>query len=326
MGKIDRLFHCEHTIVGERLQGTRGAGYVRFDVSEPTFPGAVEPERAGKIESAGLRLSYVEWGDPDAPPIVLCHGMWDHARGFSVLAPLLADHFRVIAIDARGHGDSDWADAYCWPCDVVDIVNVLRWIGRPVHLVGHSKGGGQATDAARVLPQAVRKVVNIDGFGPPPLAERDLPTPARFVEYLNARRHASQRQRRRSHESLDRLIERRGAQNPRLPKAWLRYFVFHAARRDEDGWRWKSDPFMAHVFGPWCPEWIAPGYTTLKVPMLAIMGSEKDTWGPLPEQIVGPRLAMVPRLTRVTIEGAGHFVHMERPTETAAAILDFLRE
>jgi pimeloyl-ACP methyl ester carboxylesterase len=295
-------------------------------VSVPTFPGAVEPERVGTIESIGLQLSYLEWGDPDAPPVVMCHGMWDHARSFAVLAPLLAEHFRVIAIDARGHGDSNWADAYAWPCDVVDIVNVLRWVGRPVCLVGHSRGGGQATDAARALPELVRKVVNIDGFGPPPLSEQDLPTPARCVEFLDARRRASQRQRWRPYESLDQLVERRSAQNPRLSKRWLRYFVFHGARRDEDGWRWKSDPFMAHVFGPWRPEWIAPGYVTLKVPMLAIMGSEEDTWGPLPEEIVAARLATVPNLTRVTIEGAGHFVHMERPAETARAILDYLNE
>ena len=294
-------------------------------MTEETFPGAVEPDRVGKIESSGVHLSYIEWGDPGAPPVVMCHGMWDHARGFAVLAPLLAEHFRVIAVDARGHGDSDWADAYSWPCDVVDIVTVLRWIGRPTHLVGHSKGGGQTTDAARVMPELVSKLVNIDGFGPPPLSEQEIATPARSVEYLNARRHASQRQSWRPYESLDQLVERRGAQNPRLPKPWLRYFVFHAARRDDDGWRWKSDPFMAHVFGPWRPEWIAPGYASLKVPMLAITGSEKDTWGPLPEEIVGPRLARVPNLTRVTIEGAGHFVHMERPAETARAILDYLR-
>lgn len=273
-----------------------------------------------------MRLNYLEWGDPNATPIVLCHGMWDHARGFAVLAPLLAEQFRVIAIDARGHGGSGWADAYSWPCDIIDIVNVLRWVGRPSHLVGHSKGGGQATDAARVLPEQVLKLVNIDGFGPPPLSEREMATPARCAEYLNERRRAARRQSWRPYESLEQLIERRAAQNPRLPRRWLQYFVFHAAREDDDGWRWKSDPFMAQGFGPWQPEWIAPGYATLEVPMLAIAGSEKDTWGPLAEEIVGPRLARVPDLRRVTIDGAGHFVHMERPVETAGAILDYLRE
>ena len=52
-------------------------------------------------------------------------------RGFDLLAPLLSERWRVIAFDARGHGESDWADAYDWPVDVVDIVAILRSLGRP---------------------------------------------------------------------------------------------------------------------------------------------------------------------------------------------------
>src|SRR5262245_397371 len=122
---------------------------------EPDFPGAAPPERTAGVTSLGLRLNVLEWGDPGNTPLVLCHGMWDHARSFAVLAPLLARRFRVVAIDARGHGDSHWADAYAWVADVIDIVNVLRTLGRPAHLVGHSKGGGQATDAARAAPALV---------------------------------------------------------------------------------------------------------------------------------------------------------------------------
>jgi pimeloyl-ACP methyl ester carboxylesterase len=58
--------------------------------------------------------------------------------------------------------------------------------------------------------------------------------------------------------------------------------------------------------------------------MLAVTGSEDDTWGPLPEAILGARLVHVRRLQRATVAGAGHFVHIERPRETAAAILDWL--
>src|SRR5262249_8547185 len=135
-----------------------------------------------------LRLNVLEWGDPTAPPVVLCHGMWDHARSFAVFAPRLARRFRVVAMDARGHGDSAWAGAYCWATDVIDIVNVLRSLGRPAHLLGHSKGGGQATDAARVAPMLVRKLVNIDGFGPPPFPPDEVPPPAQLARFLDIRR------------------------------------------------------------------------------------------------------------------------------------------
>ena len=290
---------------------------------EPNYPGAVAPERERTFESVGVRLHALEWGDPAATPMVMCHGMWDHARSFAVLAPLLAERFCVIALDARGHGDSTWAAAYTWPADVHDIVCVLRALGRPAHLVGHSKGGGQATDAASVAPDRVRQVVNIDGFGPPPFPIGESPLPP-MRDFLDARRRMTQRNAWRPYASLDALVERRRHQNPRLSREWLRYFIFHGAHEGHDGWRWKHDPHMGHGFGPWRPEWIGPGYAALRAPMLAIVGSENDTWGPLPEAILAERLAHVKRLERCTIAGAGHFVHNEKPVETARAMLDFL--
>ena len=290
----------------------------------PSFPGAVEPERQSRVESLGLNLNLLEWGDPASVPLVLCHGMFDHGRSFATLAPLLADRYRVIAVDARGHGDSDWADAYTWAVDVADIVTVLRTLDRPCHLLGHSKGGGQAIEAARIVPELVRQLVNIDGFGPPPLGLDLAEVPQRFAQYLDGRRRRGAQHAWRPYGSLDDLIERRKGQNPRLSREWLRYFLYFGARESEECWRWKCDPIMGDGFGPWRPDWIAPGYAGLEMPMLAIAGSEEDTWGPLPEKLLAERLAYVPRLTRATIPGAGHFVHIEQPAKTAAAILDFL--
>lgn len=303
---------------------TLTADSVSSTMTEPSCPGTAPPERSHSLESFGVRLNLLEWGDPDAPPVLLCHGMFDHARSFGRLAPTLAERFRVLSLDFRGHGDSAWADAYNWPLDVLDIINVLAWIDRPTHLVGHSKGGGQVIDAASAAPQRVRQVVNIDGFGPPPFEDEHLPKPHRFSQFLDARRAAHERQEWRSYPTLDDLVRRRGQQNPRLDGEWLRYFVFHAARQQEEGWRWKSDPYMAQNFGPWKPEWIAPGYKALRAPVLAVVGSERDTWGPLPESILAPRLDNLAQLERSTINGTGHFVHMEKPDETAAVILEFL--
>jgi pimeloyl-ACP methyl ester carboxylesterase len=81
---------------------------------------------------------------------------------------------------------------------------------------------------------------------------------------------------------------------------------------------------MTHGFSPWRPEWISLSYEALDAPMLAITGSEQDTWGPLPEKILRERLRPVKDLERRTVQGAGHFVHIEYPAETAKLILDFL--
>src|ERR1041385_377322 len=132
-------------------------------MNAPTYPGAVEPERTRSIVSLGLRINLAEWGDPAAPPALLCHGGWDHARSFALLAPLLARRLRVIAMDIRGHGDSEWASFYPWMTSVIDIVNVLRSLGRPAVLIGHSMGGGQAADAAKISPELIRVLGSIDG-------------------------------------------------------------------------------------------------------------------------------------------------------------------
>ncbi len=290
----------------------------------PTFPGAVEPARSRRVASLGLSIHVVEWGDPEAPPLLLCHGFWDHVRSFATLAPLLARRFRVVAMDARGHGDSDWAGAYTWVTWVTDIVNVIRDIGQPVYLVGHSMSGGQTVDASRAAPELVRKLVNIDGFGPPPNDPNQMSELQELRRYLDYRRRLAQKPDWNPYPTLDELVRRRRAQNPRLSEAWLRYFLHWGARRGDDGWRWKSDPQMAAGAGPWQPDWIGPGFATLRMPMLAIVGSEPDTWGPLPEEVLADRLRHAPRLERVTIPGAGHFVHVEQPERTARAIEEFL--
>jgi pimeloyl-ACP methyl ester carboxylesterase len=294
-------------------------------MAAPSFPGAVEPERERFVESLDTRIHVIEWGDPAAAPVLLCHGFWDHARGFTTLAPLLSSRYRAVAMDARGHGESGWADVYAWNAHIHDVIAVLRTLGAAAHLIGHSMGGGHVTDAARALPEAVRKIVNLDGFGPPPMTpEEEARLPERWAEFLDQRRAAATRPDWRPYASLEQLIERRRAQNPRLSAEWLRYFVFHGARESADGWRWKADPLLGHGFGPWRPDWIAHGYARLQAPVLAINGSENDTWGPLPEPIVGPRLGRIRQLERATVAGAGHFIHMERPRETAQLILDYL--
>jgi len=298
----------------------------------PTFAGAREPDRWRRVYSLGISLQVAEWGDADADPILLCHGFWDHLRSFALLAPILAEKYRVIAMDTRGHGDSDWGGAYSWRTWVTDLVHVIHDVGRPLFLVGHSMSGGQTSDAASAVPDLVRKLVNIDGFGPPPLDgfgpppldASEPPTVTEFGVYLNYRRRLATRPDWKPYATLDDLVQRRRRQNPRLSEEWLRYFLYWGARRGDDGWRWKADPQMAVGMGPWTPDWIGPGYASLRMPVLAIIGSEPDTWGPLPESILAERLRYVSRLERATVAGAGHFVHIEQPRETARVIDAFI--
>jgi pimeloyl-ACP methyl ester carboxylesterase len=300
------------------------------NVPNASYPGAIAPARRRFVRSLGLRLNLVEWGDPDAEPVLLTHGFYDHVRSFDTFAPLLARRYRVLALDSRGHGDSDWPDAYTWLADVLDVVNVLRDLGRPAHLVGHSRGGGLATDAALLFPQGVRRLVNLDGFGPPPagfeaegMRRYEGTAPELLAAFLDWRRSNVARASFRPSPSLDELAARRRQQNPRLSLDWLRYFAACGARAVEGGFVWKVDPYAARGFGPWRPEWIAPAWRGLAMPMLAVWGDQPDTWG-LPDPWRSERLGHVPALETAVVAGAGHFMHIEQPAGTAALVLGYL--
>ena len=301
----------------------------------PEFPGAQASERQTHFDSDGQRLCLHEWGDPQGTPLVLCHGLWDHAHAFDLLAPYLAEKYRVIAIDARGHGDSAWVDNYAWPHMTFDLVRVLKCVAGPrgALLVGHSYGGGLASHAACIAPELVYKLVNIDGFGPG-TDEHPLPGGADFPElgsvaafraYLDLRRKAQSFMEWRPYAALDQLVARRKRMNPRLSDAWLRYFCWHGSRRSSDGWRWKADPNAGVGAGPFKAEWVGRHWRNLKCPMLAIVADQPDSWGPLAPALLDARLAQVPLLERAQVPGTGHFPHMEEPHATAKLLLDYLQ-
>ena len=63
----------------------------------------------GVFFSQRLRLHYVDWGNPEAPPLLLVHGGRDHCRNWDWVAQALRKDWHVICPDLRGHGDSQWS-------------------------------------------------------------------------------------------------------------------------------------------------------------------------------------------------------------------------
>ena len=131
--------------------------------------------------------------------------------------------------------------------------------------------------------------------------------------WLDQRRKSHQTGGWRAYPTLEDVVVRRQKQNPRLNKDWLRHFVALGARETDAGFIWRADPLIIRGFGPFRSNWIARQWAHLQVPMLAVIGEEQDTWGPLPESIIGPRLEKIRHLDRVSVPRAGHFVHMEEP-------------
>jgi pimeloyl-ACP methyl ester carboxylesterase len=295
-----------------------------------SYPGARRPDRRRTVDSGGLGIAVYEWGDSDAPPLLLAHGGFDFAGTFDAFAPRLADAgWRVVAWDQRGHGDSTHAVLYNWDADVRDALAVLDSTTRgAVPIIGHSKGGGVVMQLADACPHRVSKLVNLDGLPSkrnwPDVAdhERTRLLASELAAWLSHRRSALAKERKAG--TIDELAARRGRMNPRLPMDWLRYLVPIGAREDDDGWRWKLDPVMRFGgFGPWRPEWSMVRMASLAVPVLGVLGLESEDmgWGTQPDD-VEPFLP--PGAEFVPIEGVGHFVHIEQPELVAALVLDFL--
>ena len=180
-----------------------------------SFPLARPPDRQRRLNASGISLAVHEWGDIDAPPLLLVHGAFDFARTFDVFAPLLADAgYRVVSYDQRGHGDSDHAALYSWVADERDMLAVADSTTRaPFVAVGHSKGGSLLVHTIQALPHRFTQFVSIDGLpfrSPHPdsaMHERKSMTADIITDWLDDRRSAAGRVRKPG--TLEDLARRR---------------------------------------------------------------------------------------------------------------------
>ena len=292
--------------------------------------GVRRPDRRRVVDAAGVKISVAEWGDEQAPALLLAHGGFDFAETLNRFAPMLADGgYRVVSWDQRGHGESAWAHLYSWEADIRDAASVLATLpDEPLPFIGHSKGGSMVMHLANVAPHRVSALVNLDGLpsgnNMPDVSELERTRMQRdeMDRWLAHRRTLSDKQRKPG--TVQELAERRGRMNPRLTTEWLQYLVQVGARQEADGWRWKLDPTMRMGgFGPWRPEWSMLRLPGLGVPMLGVMGLEIEVmgWGSRPSD-VEPYLP--PGAQFEGLEGVGHFVHIEQPRLVADLILEFL--
>jgi pimeloyl-ACP methyl ester carboxylesterase len=120
-----------------------------------------------QVTNGNLSLHVAEDGDPSAPPILLLHGITSFGRTWDWIVPALAERFRVLRLDFRGHGQSDRAPGeYTAPGYVTDAVAALEQAaGQPCVVIGHSLGGATAAALTQQHPHLLTGAIMED----PPL-------------------------------------------------------------------------------------------------------------------------------------------------------------
>jgi pimeloyl-ACP methyl ester carboxylesterase len=279
--------------------------------------------------SQRLRIHYVDWGNETAPAVVLVHGGRDHARNWDWVARELRRDYHVIAPDLRGHGDSEWAlgGMYAVADFVLDIANLIDALGaKEVFLVGHSLGGAISLMYTGIYPERVKKLVAIEGLGPPPaMLEklRERPPWQRMSDWVGQMRQLAARQPRR-YPSLEAAAARMQEENPFLSDEQARHLTIHSVNRNEDGtFSWKFDNYV-RSFAPYRfdVDDMRALWGRIGCPTLLVRGA--DSWASDP--VKDGRIQPFRNARLVTVPKAGHWVHHDQLDVFLREVRAFLAE
>jgi pimeloyl-ACP methyl ester carboxylesterase len=270
-----------------------------------------------------LRHHLLDWGG-QGPLVLLLHGFLEHAHAWDDVAPVLAAAgHHVLALDWRGHGDSEWVGAggyYHFADYTADLAFLIRALGGRTALIGHSMGSVAALGYTGTEPERVTALACIEALGPPDSTPDTAP--GRFAEWLADLERAAARP--RSPLSLDDATARLRERFPRFPAAAARRMAEHGTRPDGNGGRvWKFDPL--HQTRTPQPYYVAQArafWRRVTCPVLYVEGG--DSMLRLEPADTEERLRTL-RARRVTMAGVDHHPHLERPAELAAVLIEFLR-
>ncbi|NNE75045.1 MAG: alpha/beta hydrolase [Acidimicrobiales bacterium] len=291
-------------------------------------PLASPPDRADFIAVNDTTLRTWEWGAVEAPPVLLVHGAFDHGRMFDSVGPFLARlGYRAIAIDQRGHGDSGRLNSgNNFAINFLDLCCLTRMFDKPIGLLAHSMGASLCFSTCGAMPELIRWCVSLDSLGPPSIAFESPPitevaTMAFDYGIKTFGRGA------RVFPDRDAMAAQRGAINTRLPKPWLDHLVEHGSTEVEGGWTWKWDPaFNVGIPNGFREENIHAELARVTCPVLVLTGAEDDMWSEMGDDEIAFRIGLMADARQRSIDGGGHYLHLEQPDAVFAEIAAFLAE
>jgi len=274
----------------------------------------IDPPVARRLKINGFGFHYLEWGRANASPLVLLHGGGQSAHTWDPCCLLLARRYRCLALDQRGHGDSDWSPAGAYTIedhvgDIAGFVNRLA-LRQPI-MVGMSMGGINATAYAVDHASALRALVSVD-VGP----DVQFEPVQRLMQGLDEYRHF------KSPEDAAERLSKLGA---RRARSLLKDTLSRNLRQERDGsWTWKYDPrtlvglSAEDILAPRKPLWNV--LSRVSCPVLVVRGADSDIFSAADAAKLTRHL---PRATCVTVPNARHSVQTDNPRGLAEAVIAF---
>ena len=270
----------------------------------------LEP-KSQTLDVNGLRVHYLDWGDPGASPVVCVHGYTSSAQAFNALARRFHDRHHFVAPDVRGHGESTWSfsGAYQYRDQVGDLAAVVDKLGLSrFTLIGTSMGGIIAMAYAGAHPDRLASLV-INDIGP------DVEVGSQRITQMVGSRPDE-------FGTLDDAMAYRRQMSPMVAGRSLddqRELAHGVLRQRPDGrWIWKMDPEYIRQrvkIGP--PERPAlwPALQRVTCPTLVVWGSDSDV---LSEAQARRMVEILPSGELVTVPGVGHAPTLVEPAVVAA--------
>ncbi|WP_299968983.1 alpha/beta fold hydrolase [uncultured Roseobacter sp.] len=248
-------------------------------------------------------LAHSEFGAPDAPPVLIVHGLYGSGRNWGVIAKRLSDRFRAITVDLRNHGLSDWQDTHSYHDLAGDLAEVIEAIGAPAHVVGHSMGGKAAMVLAATRPALIDRLLVAD-IAPVTYSHSQMEfiTAMRAVDLTRVTRRAD----------ADALLAEQGVE------AALRSFFTQSLDVAKQRWRLNLDVLAAEmdkILG--FPD--IDG--TFDGPTLFLSGGASDYVSGDHRPAIK---ALFPNARFAKLPGAGHWLHAEKPRDFEATVRSFL--
>ncbi len=259
------------------------------------------------------RFHYVEWGAAGNPPLLFLHGGNQSARTWDIVCLALADRFHCIALDQRGHGDSEWSyEGHYGPEhhaeDIAALSKHLGW--KHFSLIGMSMGGINALSFASRNWQQLTALVCVD-VGP-------------FLQMDKAKALVSFVQNNAKRQSFDDFVAAALAHNPRRKEELLRHSLTHTTRELSDGtWTWKADRREKLDMNNMRERLtrLEQACRHIGCPTLVVRGEKSSTFS---EEDAERFVDLLPNGEFTVVANAGHTVQGDNPKGLVEALEKFL--